>query len=118
MNKCGTAGAPEKAAVPRKCGLALASPAGVVKRVLAYNPFSRYIFLMTITQTIEIPADRRVHLDFEVPREVPAGRTSIILQFPDKKEAQASDDLYAGISSKLDDDLLQSQLDVLEKVDW
>ena len=28
------------------------------------------------------------------------------------------DDVYAGIPSKLDDDLLQSQLDVLEKVDW
>ena len=27
-------------------------------------------------------------------------------------------DVYAGISSKLDDDLLQSQLDVLEKVEW
>jgi len=37
---------------------------------------------MTITQTVEIPADRRVHLDFEVPSEVPTGRTSIILQFP------------------------------------
>jgi hypothetical protein len=28
------------------------------------------------------------------------------------------DDAYAGIPSKLDDDLLQSQLDVLEKADW
>ena len=29
-----------------------------------------------------------------------------------------SDDVYAGISSKLDDDILQSQLDVLAKVEW
>jgi hypothetical protein len=29
-----------------------------------------------------------------------------------------SDDLYAGISSKLDDDILQSQIDVLKKADW
>ena len=29
-----------------------------------------------------------------------------------------SDDVYAGIPSKLDDDLLQSQLEVLEKVEW
>jgi len=29
-----------------------------------------------------------------------------------------SDDVYAGIPSKLDDDLLQSQLDILEKADW
>ena len=28
------------------------------------------------------------------------------------------DDVYAEIPSKLDDDLLQSQLDVLEKVEW
>jgi hypothetical protein len=28
------------------------------------------------------------------------------------------DDVYAGIPSKLDDDLLQSQIDVLEKADW
>jgi hypothetical protein len=28
------------------------------------------------------------------------------------------DDVYAGIPSKLDDDLLRSQLDVLDKVDW
>jgi hypothetical protein len=28
------------------------------------------------------------------------------------------DDVYAGIPSKLDDNLLQSQLDVLEKADW
>ena len=31
---------------------------------------------------------------------------------------QDPDDVYAGIPSKLDDDLLQSQIDVLEKVDW
>jgi hypothetical protein len=32
---------------------------------------------MIITQTIEIPADRRVHLDFEVPGEMPIGRVQI-----------------------------------------
>jgi hypothetical protein len=32
--------------------------------------------------------------------------------------AGQADDVYAGIPSKLDDDLLQSQLDVLEKADW
>ena len=31
---------------------------------------------------------------------------------------QHRDDVYAGISSKMDEDLLKSQLDVLEKVDW
>ena len=29
-----------------------------------------------------------------------------------------SDDVYAGISSKLDEDILQSQIDVLAKVEW
>jgi len=38
---------------------------------------------MTITQTIDIPADRRITL--EVPREVPAGRT-IIAFIPAKAE--------------------------------
>jgi len=39
---------------------------------------------MTITQTIEIPADRRITL--EVPREVPSGRTQVIFQFPVQAE--------------------------------
>jgi len=38
--------------------------------------FSCYILLMSITQTVEIPADHRLTID--VPREVPAGRTIII----------------------------------------
>jgi len=42
---------------------------------------------MTITQTVEIPADR--WLNIRVPNEVPEGRASIIIQFPDKKEEQA-----------------------------
>jgi hypothetical protein len=32
---------------------------------------------MTITQTVDIPADRRVHLDFEFPSEVPTGKVQI-----------------------------------------
>jgi len=40
---------------------------------------------MTITQTIDIPADRRITL--EVPREVPTGRT-IIAFTPAKTETQ------------------------------
>ena len=31
---------------------------------------------------------------------------------------QIHDDVYNGIPTKLDDDLLQSQLDILEKADW
>ena len=32
---------------------------------------------MSITQTIEIPANRMVHLDFEVPVEIPIGKAQI-----------------------------------------
>jgi len=44
---------------------------------------------MTITQTVEIPADRRLHLDFEVPREVPTGRAQVefkVIPFVKKDE--------------------------------
>ena len=32
---------------------------------------------MTIEQTVDIPVDRRVHLDFEVPFEIPAGKARV-----------------------------------------
>ena len=32
---------------------------------------------MTITQTVEIPANRRLKLNFEIPREVPSGKAQI-----------------------------------------
>ena len=41
---------------------------------------------MTVTQTVDIPANRRVTL--EVPREVPTGRTNIIIQFPMPQEVR------------------------------
>jgi hypothetical protein len=40
------------------------------------------------------------------------------LSYVKVREVAGSDDVYAGIPSKLDDDLLQSQIDVLEKADW
>jgi hypothetical protein len=40
---------------------------------LALLAFSCYIYSMTVTQTVDIPADHRIML--EVPREVPPGRT-------------------------------------------
>ena len=39
---------------------------------------SNYILLMTITQTVDIPASRRLIID--VPPEVPAGRTILIFK--------------------------------------
>ena len=47
--------------------------------IASYSPLC-YICNMTITQTIEIPADRRITL--EVPREVPTG--PVILTFTPK----------------------------------
>jgi hypothetical protein len=41
--------------------------------------FSCYIYIMSITQTVEIPASHR--LTIEVPREVPAGR-AVLAFFP------------------------------------
>jgi MoaA/NifB/PqqE/SkfB family radical SAM enzyme len=42
---------------------------------------------MTIEQTVEIPADHRVYLDFEVPPEIPVGATTRfeIRWFPQKE---------------------------------
>jgi len=34
---------------------------------------------MTIEQMITIPADHRLHLDFEVPPQIPAGRARVAL---------------------------------------
>jgi len=35
---------------------------------------------MIITKTVEVPANRHVHIDFEVPREVPEGKARIELK--------------------------------------
>ena len=40
---------------------------------LENHPFSCYVYPMAITQTVEVPADRRITL--EVPQEIPVGRT-------------------------------------------
>jgi hypothetical protein len=38
---------------------------------------------MTVTQTVDIPESHRVVID--VPREVPAGVTNVVIQFPIKE---------------------------------
>jgi hypothetical protein len=37
---------------------------------------------MTIEQTIEIPANRRLHLDFDLPMTANIGPAKVILEFP------------------------------------
>ena len=48
---------------------------------------------MTLTQTVEIPADRRVRFDFIVPREIPEGTAQVEFNiFPSvKKEKKPAD---------------------------
>ena len=41
---------------------------------------------MTVTQTVDIPANRRVFID--VPCEVPTGKANIIIQFPTPQEVR------------------------------
>ena len=42
--------------------------------------------MMTITQIVDIPANRRIFID--VPHEVPTGRASLIIQYPAPLETQ------------------------------
>ena len=46
---------------------------------------------MSVTQTVEIPANRRVHLDFEVSNEIPIGKAQVELKvIPFVKKQQKS----------------------------
>jgi hypothetical protein len=46
-----------------------------------------YAVFMTIQQTIEIPADRRVHFEFEVPEDIPAGTAELEYELIEKEAA-------------------------------
>jgi hypothetical protein len=43
---------------------------------------------MTLEQTVEIPASRRLHLDFEVPVEIPVGKAKITITPQVEKPAE------------------------------
>jgi len=50
---------------------------------------------MTIGKTVEIPANRRLHLDFDVPAEIPVGRAQVelkVISFIDKQKKSALKD--------------------------
>ena len=80
---------------------------------------------MTITQTVEIPADRR-SITLEVPREIPAGK--VILTFtpaPNKTHTEFEvsiteklNNYYRNHDSRLDDDLKAASYRLLAEVDW
>jgi hypothetical protein len=51
---------------------------------------------MIIEQIVEIPADRRIRLDFAVPESVPAlGRQRIIIEFPDAECGVTAEEMDA-----------------------
>jgi hypothetical protein len=51
------------------------------KSVFSYI-FPLWLLMVTIKQTVDIPADRRLHLDLKLPETVPVGRTSVVHVFP------------------------------------
>jgi hypothetical protein len=62
---------------------------------------------MTITQTVEIPADRRITID--IPREVNADKAHIMIRFPAKKTAlPEANDKKIGMTRKELDELLKN----------
>ncbi|MCL2441207.1 MAG: hypothetical protein FWD14_05665 [Treponema sp.] len=64
---------------------------------------------MTITQTVDITDSRRLHIDFDVPREIPAGKAQVELKvIPFKKEEKPEPPLKCliGVETPLADSLL------------
>jgi len=65
---------------------------------------------MTITQTVDITDSRRLRLDFEVPREIPAGKAQVELKVIPfvKKEEKPEPPLKCliGVETPLADSLL------------
>jgi hypothetical protein len=59
---------------------------------------------MTIEQTVDIPANRR--LTIEVPLQVPIGKTSVVIQFPVPDEPLSKGKLFK--SKKELDDFLKN----------
>jgi hypothetical protein len=77
--------------------------------------------MTAIQQTVEIDPSRRIlRLEQPLPESVCAGRADIVLVLQGDVPASRpqTDDVYAGIPSKLPDDLLRSQIDLLEKAEW
>ena len=61
---------------------------------------------MTITQTVEIPADRRLRFDFEVPHEIPEGKAHIelkVVPFVKEEEKPAVDNKIRFTRKELDE---------------
>jgi hypothetical protein len=46
--------------------------------------------IITIQRTVDIPADRRIHLDIKAPDTIPKGRTQVLLSFPAVEAAESA----------------------------
>ena len=60
---------------------------------------------MTITQTVDIPADHRVFFEFLAPREIPEGKAKVevkVIPFVEKLEKPAPKNADEGEMSHLD----------------
>ena len=57
---------------------------------------------MTITQTVDIPADRRVFFEFLAPREIPAGKTRVEVKLTPVVEKQSDQQSAEGETSPVD----------------
>ena len=61
---------------------------------------------MTITQTVEVPENRRLHLDLEIPHEIPVGKARFeykVIPFPQKEENPADNRKIRLTRKELDD---------------
>jgi len=84
----------------------------IVRSPIANPPNPHYTCPMAITQTVEVPADRRITL--EVPREVPTG--SVVLTFTPAgaaKKAAMGEDEERELFRLHADELNREALDVL-----
>jgi len=67
---------------------------------------------MTLTQTVDILADRRVRFDFEVPREIPEGKARVefkVIPFVKKEEETADNENIRFTREELDEMVKNSE---------
>jgi len=63
---------------------------------------------MTITQTIDIPADRRII--FDVPPQTPTGRARVIIQFPIREDEKFDEDIPTEAKGQLNNEAFRNAL--------
>jgi hypothetical protein len=59
---------------------------------------------MTIEQTVDITADRRITI--EVPPRIPTGRTNVIIQFPFPADMQPEENITKNSPTPISDSLV------------